>query len=87
MTHQIKLLQNKLKQENLDGLLITKDANIAYLTDYNSKESWLLVSQKSSFFMTDFRYILEAKKNLSGIEVIKTDGSIFGCVANLAKKL
>ncbi|MBM3249122.1 MAG: aminopeptidase P family protein [Candidatus Omnitrophica bacterium] len=87
MTHQIKLLQNKLKQENLDGFLVTKDANIAYLSDYDSKESWLLVSQGGSFFITDFRYILEAKKNLRGIEVVKTEGSIFGCVAKLVNKL
>jgi len=87
VTHQIKLLQNKLKQDNLDGLLVTKDANIAYLTDYDSRDSWLLISKRGSFFITDFRYIAEARNNLTGIDVIKIDGSIFGTVARLAKNL
>jgi len=87
VTHQLKRLGNSLKEEKIDGLLITKDENIAYLTGYDSRDSWLLISPKGKFFFTDFRYLAEAKKNLKRISIIKINGSIFTQVARLAKRL
>lgn len=86
MIQQIKSLCAKLEEEKLDGLLVTKDENVAYLTGYDSRESWLLISHKEKFFLTDFRYLADAKKNLKNISVVKINGSIFCLVAELAKK-
>ncbi|MFH1655543.1 MAG: Xaa-Pro peptidase family protein [Candidatus Omnitrophota bacterium] len=87
MTRQVISFLSKLKEEKLDGVLITKDENISYLTGYDSRESWLLVSPKGIFFFTDFRYFAEAKIGLKGISIVKINGSIFSLVARFAKKL
>ena len=69
----------------IDAFLVTKDVNITYLTGFNASESWLLVTPKQSFYITDFRYILEAEKGLKGIAIKKYDRSMFEAVFELAK--
>ena len=54
-----------MNQEGLDGLLITSEADITYLTGYLSRDSWLLLTRKGNFYLTDSRYTSEAKKHLN----------------------
>ena len=60
-----------LKQKKLDSYLVTKDVNIRYLTDFPASESWLFVTSPKIYYITDFRYILEAKKGLKNILVVR----------------
>ncbi|MBF0521548.1 MAG: aminopeptidase P family protein [Candidatus Omnitrophica bacterium] len=69
MNKNIKNYINNLKNARLDSFLITNDCNIRYLTGFESSESWLLVSRRKVFYITDGRYVSEAKKHLNGIEV------------------
>lgn len=46
--------------------MVTKDINISYLTQFPARESWLLVSSLKTIYITDSRYILEARKMLQG---------------------
>jgi Xaa-Pro aminopeptidase len=87
VTHRIRKLLRLLEQEKIDALLITKDVNISYLTSFVSRESWTLISPKQNFFITDFRYYNEAKEKLKEFSIVKINGSIFDCVAKLAKKI
>jgi len=72
-------------QFTTDALLVTKDENIRYLTNFNASESWLLVTRKKAFYITDFRYVLEAKKGLKGIPIKQYQGSIVGKLFELCK--
>lgn len=64
MNHRFKLLQEKIRAQSLDALLVTKDINIEYLTGFPASESWLLVTLDQSYYLTDFRYVEEAKLGL-----------------------
>lgn len=68
--HLIKnLVQEFPRYRNMDALLITHDTNIRYLTQFPASESWLLVTPKRSYYITDSRYTLEARQGLKGITV------------------
>ncbi len=82
----IQLLQ-KIKSSCLDALLVTKDVNVSYLTGFESSESWLLVHPKQIFYITDFRYIEQAKKGLSGFYLKRVKKSIFKDVFALCSDL
>ncbi len=69
MNPRLKKLISVFDEKNIDGLLVTKDENIQYLTDFPANESWLLVSPKKTFYITDSRYVLEARQGLRGIAV------------------
>jgi len=85
---KLKAVYSWLKLEGLDGLLVTSDANISYITDYLSRDSWLLLSKKKNTFLTDSRYTQEAKNNLSSnFKVEQVNGKMFACLAKIAKSL
>jgi len=65
----ISLLKNRLKKEKLDGLLVSKPANVSYLSGFSGDESYLLITEKKDFFITDFRYEQQAKKEAKGFEI------------------
>jgi len=77
MNARIKQLRTILHQHKIDALLITKDVNITYLTDFPACESWLVVGPRSACYITDFRYILEAQKGLKDINIQSCTKSIY----------
>lgn len=69
----------------IDAFLVTNDVNIRYLTDFPASESWLLVFPSKSFYLTDFRYILEAQKGLKGINIKRYSKSLQRSVFEVAE--
>lgn len=71
-----------LQQRKLDAFLVTHPANITYLTEYQSRDSYLLALKPKSIYFTDSRYTAEAKIALKGNCVIKqANGSVFKLIA------
>ncbi|MDE1920094.1 MAG: aminopeptidase P family protein [Candidatus Omnitrophica bacterium] len=64
-----KLVEDFSRHKNIDALLIINDSNIRYLTQFAACESWLLVTKTKAFYITDSRYILEARQGLKGVTV------------------
>ena len=69
MKSRIKQLTAAFHQHKIDAFLVTKDINITYLTDFPACESWLLVGPRRACYITDFRYVHEAREGLMGINV------------------
>ena len=63
------LVEDFSRHKNIDALLIINDSNIRYLTQFPASESWLLVTKSRAFYITDSRYVLEARQGLKGISV------------------
>lgn len=83
MNSRIENLVSEFSRCHLDAYLVTNDVNITYLTEYPSPESWLLVSSKKAFYITDARYSLEARKSLKGVNVKQCSKSFLGIFSNL----
>jgi Xaa-Pro aminopeptidase len=77
MRFRLKKLIELFPRSKIDALLILKDVNINYLTGFPAAESWLLVSPKRSVYITDFRYVLEARRGLKGVAVRRYTKSIY----------
>ena len=71
MNSRIKQLIDTYKARRIDAFLVAQDTNIAYLTYFPASESWLLVGKRKASYITDFRYILEARKGLKDIAVVR----------------
>jgi len=81
-TERLQRLYPKLKQCGLDGLLVSLPANISYLVEFTSRDSYVLVSEKYNTYFTDSRYTDEAKKYLKeSFQLKKTNGSVFKLIA------
>ena len=84
-------LQNAVQafdNHQIDALLVINDPNITYLIEFPASESWLLVTPHKSFYITDFRYVLEAQKGLQkGVTVHPYQGSMIDAFLKLAESL
>lgn len=82
MNHRLRNIYSALKQRKLDALLVCWPANISYLTQSQSRDSYLLVSHKENVYFTDSRYSQEAKFFLkSNAKLKECNGSVFKDIA------
>ena len=62
MQERLRRLQEQLKKESLEALLITHPANRFYLSGFSGSHGLLLISPGDALLFTDFRYLEQAEK-------------------------
>ena len=73
MNYKIRTLREKLKNLNLEGMIVTNPVNIRYLTNIES-EGILLITRKENIFLTYTMYMEDVKRTLTiDDEVILAD--------------
>lgn len=83
----VSLLKKRLKKENLDAVLISNPANVSYLSNFTGDESYLLITHKKDFFITDSRYEEQAKKEANGFQIfVVGETNHFDLIAGLIEK-
>jgi Xaa-Pro aminopeptidase len=86
VNERFKKIISCFDQAKINGLLVTNDSNIRYLTNFPASDSYLLITKKEIFYITDARYTLEVKKSLKNIAVKEHTGSLIAEACALAKK-
>ncbi|ARK31410.1 M24 family metallopeptidase [Halalkalibacter krulwichiae] len=84
---RIEALRSKLKGSEIDSLLITSPYNRRYMTNFTGTAGVALISEKKAIFITDFRYVDQAKEQAKGFEIVQHTGPIILEVANQIEKL
>ena len=80
-------LRSMLRQEGIDGLLLTNSYNRTYMTGFTGTAGVVLLSAERALFITDFRYVEQAQKQAVGYEIVQHTGPITEEVAKRAKEL
>ncbi len=63
-------LRAQLAVKELDALLVLGCENIQYLSGFSGHAAYGIVTKESSFLITDYRYVEQAKNECQGFEVI-----------------
>ncbi len=85
---RINKIYSQIKQQGIDGLLLSLPANITYVTGHLSRDSWLLLLRNGGIYITDSRYTEEAKKSLKGSFIVtQSQSSLSDTVAAVIKEL
>lgn len=63
MNDRMIWIRNKLKSQNIQGMIVSNPINIKYLTNIDA-EGTLLLTLKENFFITDDRYIEKVQRTL-----------------------
>ena len=66
----------RLKDYDLDALLILSEPNRLYATGFHSTAGAVLVTPEESYFFTDSRYIEAAGKRITGAEIRQSTDSV-----------
>ena len=66
---RLEKLQKAVKSASLDAALLTSAENIRYFSGFSSADGFVLVTREKAILFTDFRYLIQAKAETSGVEV------------------
>lgn len=86
MIERVSKLQAQLKENGIDGLLVTKRENIRYLSGFTGSSGVLVVTGQSASFITDFRYTEQAASQVKGFDIIEHKTSLIKSVAEVVGK-
>lgn len=81
-------LKKLLSERGLDAFVIFKPVNVRYITGFTGDDSVALVSLNKSVFITDSRYLEQAKNEVSEFEIcVRTDKTIEESIKGYVKEL
>ena len=72
MQKRLGKFEAKLAQSEVDGILVTGQNNIYYLTGFWGTEATVFISGKRRLLVTDSRYTLIAKASVKGFDIIES---------------
>lgn len=72
---RLEKLAKRLADEKIDALLVSDEKNVGYISGFTGDDSWLLVSAKENYLITDFRYLEQATDECPDFEIIKFERS------------
>jgi len=84
---RLKKIYPEFAKLEIDGLLVSSEANISYLSGMRSRDAYLIVSKNKTIYITDSRYTEEARKSLKNCTVRQIESSVFKTIAAVCKEL
>ena len=84
---RIKAIRYQLKKKQTKSLLVTKPANVTYTTGFSGDDSWVLITNRAVYLLTDSRYIEQAQKECACCKIVQRTDSLAKVLAKLVKKL
>lgn len=83
---RLRALRDELEKRRLDSFLITADTNISYLSGFKGHDASLLITRGNNYFITDSRYVEEAKEDVKGFGIKLVEHSMYETLEALIKK-
>ncbi|MGZ7440316.1 aminopeptidase P family N-terminal domain-containing protein [Paenibacillus sp. TH7-28] len=62
---RIERLLKKMAEENLPAMYVSNPKNVRYLCGFTGEDSALLLTENAVFFLTDKRYVEQARGELN----------------------
>jgi Xaa-Pro aminopeptidase len=84
---KIEKLRARFDEYGIDGMLITNSYNRRYMTGFTGTAGVAVIGKTKAVFITDFRYVEQASKQIQGYEIIQHAGLIIEEVAKQVANL
>jgi len=81
--NRLSSLRDTFASNGIDGALIGSASNRRYLSGFAGSAGWLIVSPQKTCLAVDFRYVEQARKQTSDLEVLYIKGDIGNWLADL----
>ncbi|MFZ5966255.1 MAG: M24 family metallopeptidase [Bacillota bacterium] len=75
MLQRVENLRNRMKEKDLDAVLIYKPENRRYISGFTGSSGYALITREKAYFITDFRYIEQSSNQCQGYEIVQHDNS------------
>ena len=79
-------IREGMSRMGVDCLIVTRPANVTYITGFLGEDSWALVLPKAVILITDSRYSEQAAKECKKCRIVVRKNAMIKTVAKLLKK-
>ncbi len=69
--NRINKLRNLREEKEFDAIMITSKKNRFYFSNFTGTAGTILITNSDNYFITDFRYMDQAKEQTEGFEIIE----------------
>jgi Xaa-Pro aminopeptidase len=69
--NRVKAVHASLRQQKVDCLVVTKPANVSYITGFFGDDSWAVVTERAVYLITDSRYAEQAESECPQCQIIQ----------------
>jgi Xaa-Pro aminopeptidase len=84
---RLRAVRAGLKEAMADCLIVISEANVRYLTGFTGNDSWLLVTRRGHYLLTDSRYTEQAEKECRGCRIIERNGAMTEAAGDIIRRL
>jgi Xaa-Pro aminopeptidase len=84
---RVRAVRVGLSGHGMDCLILTKPANVSYVTGFSGEESWAVVCGRGVYLLTDSRYVEQAEQECRLCRVIERKGPLAAAVGKLVLRL
>jgi Xaa-Pro aminopeptidase len=77
-------LARQFRGAGIDALFVSSEPNVSYLSGFKGTESFLFITPHRRYFLTDFRYAEQARRETRGFKVLVRNGASY---ADMAEEL
>ncbi|RSL30975.1 aminopeptidase P family protein [Salibacterium salarium] len=85
--NRLEKLRSMLKEKQADAIFINSPANRYYLSGFTGTAGAVIVTPNNAFFITDFRYIEQAKEQCGHFEVLEQTSSVLKTLQKKSEEL
>jgi len=87
ITRRINNIRMEMRSRHIDALVLTKPANVTYLTGFSGEDSWAIVTGRAVYLLTDSRYTEQAQKECPSARIVQRKDPIAEAGGQLIGKL
>lgn len=84
---RLQKLRAKFRENGIDAILITSGYNRRYISGFTGTAGVALITEKEAKFITDFRYVDQAREQAIHFDVVQHKNSIIEEIANQLNEL
>ena len=87
MQRRVRNVRDQLVKSHIDVLILTKPANVTYITGFLGEDSWAIVTARAVYLLTDSRYTEQAQKECVGTVIVERKDLIAPAAGKLVRRL
>ncbi len=76
--NRLKKAFDLLKKQKIGAMLISKLSNVHYLSGYSGSNGLLILAPPKAYFLTDFRYAVQSRKEVKHCQVMIAERDLLG---------
>jgi Xaa-Pro aminopeptidase len=84
---RISSVRRRMKKKKINCLILTKPANVTYITGFSGDDTWSVITPAAVYLLTDSRYTEQAQSQCPYCRIIQRTAPMAKAAAELIKKL